>query len=94
MKRIRIRNKQSGHEKDVRPRYARILVELGRWEYADAPRKRERPPRDPQPQDSIDEMSYNDLRRYASENDIEVDGRKKDDYLRAIRYHRRDMRAG
>ena len=97
MAKVLIRNKRTGRQKRVRERDARILVQLGRWERAEkpieAPRARQQPSKPPKITDDLAEMSYNDLRSLASEQDVQPDGRKKDDYIRALRYHRRDMRA-
>lgn len=84
-----IRGVAPGGTVGVSRRDARILVRLGRAEFADgAPAPLQAGP-------DYEDMSYNDLRALAAEQEIEVEGRKKDDYIAALRkgYNRRDMRA-
>jgi hypothetical protein len=98
MKRVLIRNKRTGGTKNVREREARILVQLGRWEYAKPePKKEPAPPPPPEPVDEdadLQDLSYNDLRRLASDMGVNPEGRKADDYIAAIEEARKPKTYG
>lgn len=94
----------TGRTKIVPAALARVLVRQGRFGYVTADVRGDDSPPGSAPGEQVDEASfgadvdygsldYNDLRRIASEQGVEVDGRKKEDYVRALTYQRRDMRA-
>ena len=85
---VRIRPiKFRGRTKSVPAKQADALVRLGLYAYADDPA--------PKPKgDGLEDLSYAELRELAAKREVEVSGRKKDDYITALRgYNRRDMRA-
>jgi hypothetical protein len=103
MARVRIRNKRTGREKEARPRDAHILVSIGEWEKVeDEPESKPKPakpePVKPEPikvdaDTDFGAMAYNELRRAAAELGINPEGRKAEDYVRALQYHTRALHA-
>ncbi len=94
MQRVPIRNKRTGGTKNVREREARILVQLGRWEYVETKAAKPKPAPEPEPETvdedaNLDDLSYNDLRRLASQMGVSPEGRKAEDYIAAIEEERR-----
>ena len=91
MARVTIIHKRTGVPKEVPVKYARILVGGGRYAYPVPVAARPIPAR-PEPR-GLTELSYNELRKLATEHGVTPEGRTKDDYLQALLYRRRDMRA-
>jgi hypothetical protein len=98
--RVRIIPTRGGRERLAKPNLADALVRTGRYRRADLRAEEPTPaPTPPKPApvtepegDEFDAMSYNDLRSLAAEQEVEVEGRKKDDYASALReYSRRDL---
>jgi hypothetical protein len=81
----------------VGERSANALVGTGKFAYVRPPAQ-EPPPPPPAPpapsSDGLDDLSYWELRRRVTEAGLESEGRTKADYLAALRYRTRDMRAG
>lgn len=94
MEKVRIRPARGkGREKLVNSRQAAALVRIGAYVYVEEPATQPATAPTPGPIDELDELSYSDLRALAAEEGIQAEGRKKDDYIAALRYNRRDMRA-
>jgi hypothetical protein len=90
MKKVEVRPVRGGRTKLVPPRYADMLVRLGKYERVDAVAAATAPQGD-----GFDDLPYNELRSLAAARGVEPEGgRKREHYVRALRgYNRRDMRA-
>ena len=92
MGKVRIRNKRTGRDKVVLERAAHHFVQAGRWEYVGAevtPEPQSPPKPAPKPETvdegaNLEDLSYNDLRRLASQMGLNPEGRKAEDYIAAI----------
>jgi hypothetical protein len=97
MGKVTIKSLGTGSVRNVTPRLAAYLTKRGGWVNVGAPEPA-RPAKQPEPpssepSDDLEAMSYNDVRALAIEAGVEPAGRKKADYIEALRYNRRDMRA-
>lgn len=92
MEKIAIKSQRSGRTKMVGQRLAARLIGRG-WTYAARPAPEVEPEPVAPTEKDIEDLSYNELRTIAADLGVEPEGRKKADYVEALRYNRRDMRA-
>jgi hypothetical protein len=84
MKKVKIIPRKGGRPRLASEQLADALVRLGTHTYAELTVKTP----------ALEEMDYNELRALAARRGVTADGRKKEDYIKALRsYNRRDMQA-